>query len=199
MIAQAHAHAHVSKETVCNFKRILSAVRSFQRDGWLKPIYNFYRTIFHMPFSSNYFLLFLRFFFILYTYIFYVFFIQQFVQSFYSFFFFNNSSHAYVNLTRSTIWPRSIAFSRQRFYNSFFTLLRNLLSVNEHTSQTSCSAVSRETGRRGRLAESGHADDTRKTQRFLPPTSPIIIAPTTHLSINFFFLRTLFILINFYR
>lgn len=143
-----------------------------------------------------------------YSYVFFLFCIRIYFMYFSSnssfkvfilFFFFNNSSHAYVNLTRSTIWPRSIAFSRQRFYNSFFTLLRNLLSVNEHTSQTSCSAVSRETGRRGRLAESGHADDTRKTQRFLPPTSPIIIAPTTHLSINFFFLRTLFILINFYR
>lgn len=151
-----------------------------------------------MPFSSNYFLLFLRFFFFFILYTLCIF--HPTVRSkFLFFFFFNNSSHAYVNLTRSTIWPRSIAFSRQRFYNSFFTLLRNLLSVNEHTSQTSCSAVSRETGRRGRLAESGHADDTRKTQRFLPPTSPIIIAPTTHLSINFFFLRTLFILINFYR
>lgn len=48
--------------------------------------------------------------------------------------------------SQARVRPRSIAFSRQRFYNSFFTLLRNLLSVNEHTSQTSCSAVSRETG-----------------------------------------------------
>lgn len=56
--------------------------------------------------------------------------------------------HTYVNRTQvqARVRPRSIAFSRQRFYNSFFTLLRNLLSVNEHTSQTSCSAVSRETG-----------------------------------------------------
>lgn len=196
MIAQAHAHAHVSKGTVCNFKRILSAVRSFQRDLNRSIIFTGLSFICpSLPIISFYSYVFFFFLF----YILCVFFIQQFVQSFYSFFFFNNSSHAYVNLTRSTIWPRSIAFSRQRFYNSFFTLLRNLLSVNEHTSQTSCSAVSRETGRRGRLAESGHADDTRKTQRFLPPTSPIIIAPTTHLSINFFFLRTLFILINFYR
>lgn len=196
MIAQAHAHAHVSKGTVCNFKRILSAVRSFQRDLNRSIIFTGLSFICpSLPIIS------------FYSYVFFFFYSIYFVyfssnssfKVFILFFFFNNSSHAYVNLTRSTIWPRSIAFSRQRFYNSFFTLLRNLLSVNEHTSQTSCSAVSRETGRRGRLAESGHADDTRKTQRFLPPTSPIIIALTTHLSINFFFLRTLFILINFYR
>lgn len=130
------AHAHVSKGTVCNFKRSYLRYDRFNATDDLKRSIIFTGLSF-ISFSKYSFYPYV---FYSYVYILYLFFIQQSVKKFFFFF-------SIILVTRSSqVWPRSIAFSRQRFYNSFFTLLRNLLSVNEHTSQTSCSAVSRETG-----------------------------------------------------